>query len=180
LFVPLLKHALDSWWRALLAIRTFSQEEKKQDEAACNDECISKLQETRTLHRVLQVHVAISRLDSTLAEEVGRQGSHALLHKLLVYNGHDFQTQDDQDCIMELQDFCCEIAACTGGAFPLKVSPFAEEDLRNRLPLSFHIHPVVNDGSESLASGSQLILINQVTTRQSAQEDVGFGKLVMT
>jgi hypothetical protein len=78
---------------------------------------------------------------------------------------------------MEFQDLACEIA--TSGAFPLKVAPFSIDDLKCRLPMQFDIHPVdassdgpsVNDAKLE----SQLVLINQVTERQSAQVDVGFG-----
>lgn len=176
-FVSVLKKALDSWLHAM-AIHVPKEEEKKQQDVIDdeNETYISTLGETKTLKRVLCVYLAISQIDSTLSEECARAGSHALLQKLITYDASLWPTEQDQDCIMELVDYSCQVAAkCTGGAFPLKVSPFSVQDLRNRLPLSFHIHPM--DGTtESASTCSQLILINQVTTRQSAQKDVGFGK----
>jgi predicted nicotinamide N-methyase len=175
LFVPVLKHALDSWLRAI-ATSVTKEEEKKEQDATHNDNaaCIPTLDETKTLQRVLRVHVAISQMDSTLSEELAREGSHALLQKLIIYDASVWPTEQDRDCIMELQDYCCQVAACTGGAFPLKVSPISVQEMQQRLPLSFHIHPI--DGTKSSSPSSPLVLINQVTTRQSAQKDVGFGK----
>ena len=182
LFVPLLQRSLDSWFLAVEtpAVHSYTEcEEKKQE---VNQQMqIAKTPETNILSRVLQVHVAVSRLDPTLAEELGRQGSHALLSRLMQYDGCLRQEEEDQDVIMELQDYCCTMAALTGGVFPLKVAPFSSDDLRLRLPLSFHIH-AVNDNNTSdrtdpeISCNSQLVLINQVTERQSAQDDVGFGK----
>jgi predicted nicotinamide N-methyase len=173
LFVPVLKHALDSWLRAI-ATSVTNEEEKKEQDATHNDNaaCIPTLDETKTLQRVLRVHVAISQMDSTLSEELAREGSHALLQKLIIYDASVWPTEQDRDCIMELQDYCCQVAACTGGAFPLKVSPISVQEMQQRLPLSFHIHPI--DGTKSSSPSSPLVLINQVTTRQSAQKDVGF------
>lgn len=178
LFVPLLKNAVDSW---LMALNTCSNtaiyhdgcEEKKQEDVYGEHEpLISKLEETDMLSRVLQVHVAVSRLDPTLAQEVGCQGSHAILSRLIRYDGFVWQTEENQDSIMELQDACCEIAALTGGSFPLKVSPCSIDELKARLPLCFDIHAVENTDSEP--QNCRQVLIHQVTERQSAQEDVGF------
>jgi len=183
LFVPLLKNAVDSWLLAVDEQITAGKhnnacEEKKEEVSVDVEPKISRLNETEILSRILEVHVAISRLDTTLAEEVGRQGSHAILSRLMRYDGSLWEQEEDQDAIMELQDCCCEVAALTGGAFPLKVAPFAVEDLKSRLPLRFHIEAVDTDASDCTdsesSSNSQVVLIHQITKRQSAQEDVGF------
>lgn len=184
LFVPLLKNALDSWLctvESILMRDDTLSEEKKEDDALPQQEAhLVNLKETIFLSRALQVHVAVSRFDRTLAEELGREGSHKVLSRLMQYNVSLWQEEENQDTIMELQDFCCKVAALAGGSFPLKVSPFAADDLLRRLPLRFHIQPVddsVETSSDSQSShNSPLVLINQVTERQSAQEDVGFGK----
>jgi hypothetical protein len=176
-FVPLLKNALDSWLLSFEKLPNLEEEEKKEEEMIQSEPLINELIETSTLRRVLQVHVAISRLDKSLGEELGRQGSHVVLSRLMRYDGSLWEREEDQDTIMEFQDLACEIA--TSGAFPLKVAPFSIDDLKCRLPIQFDIHPVdassdgpsVNDAKLE----SQLVLINQVTERQSAQVDVGFG-----
>ena len=123
------------------------------------------------------MHVAISRLDKALGEELGRQGSHFVLSRLIQHDGSSWEREEDHDTIMELKDLACEIA--TSGAFPLKVAPFSINDLKCRLPLQFDIHPV-DASSQRLSENdaeleSQLVLISQVTERQSSQVDVGFG-----
>lgn len=177
-FVPLLQRALDAWF-VRIGHRGECEEEKKQETgvATAHEEAqISKLEETSTFLRTLQVHVAISRLDPTLAEEVGKQGSHLLLSRLMRYDASVWQVEENQDTIIELQEYCCQVASLTGGSFPLKVSPYSRDEMKSRLPLRFDINPVVEIATHERQHDSQTttMLINQVTQRQSAQEDVGF------
>ena len=177
MFTPLLKNAFDSWLMPLEKLPTRRDEEKKEKEGIQTDSLIGNMTETNILRRVLQVHVSVSRLDKSLGEELGREGTHAMLSRLIRYDGSSWEREEDQDIIMELQDLACQVAA--GGAFPLKVAPFAADELKCRLPLQFHIQPVhVSDAQREncIEQESRLVLINQITERQSAQEDVGFGK----
>jgi len=152
---------------------------------------VSDLIETHALRKVLDIHIKLCQLDSTLAEELGREGSHAVLSRLIRFNletevaevtsssfGSDIVQEEDLDTVMELQDLACEIGSLCGGSFPMKSSPYTVEELRARLPLCFSVSSV-NDREESTTDtaverATQHILINQVTARQSAQEDVGF------
>ena len=147
--------------------------------------------DTDALRQVLDVHIKLCQLDSTLAEELGREGSHAILSRLIRFDletevvkvmsssfGDDIVQEEDLDTVMELQDLACEIGSLCGGSFPMKSSPFTVEELRARLPLCFSVSSV-NDCEENTAdtaveTAPQHILIHQVTARQSAQEDVGF------
>ena len=147
---------------------------------------------TRRLARVLQIHYDFSRLDPTLSQELGRQGTHACLLKMIHQEIPDDDNDNDdkineanQDALMELQDTACAIAALYEGSFPLRAAPLTLEELRQRLPLVFDIAPVVlspqlqeddnNNQSSSSSSSSLSVLIHQVTKqRQSEQKDVGF------
>ena len=166
-------------------------EEKKNDDD--NDEhdhsatfaafIVHETQATHSLKRVLQLHAKVCQLDSTLAEELGREGSHVVLARLIRF---DLQSEmdragiasfdmpeEDADAVMELQDMACEIGSMSDGSFPIKVAPFTKDELRSRLPLSFSCSQVSRH--EELACQQHHILIHQVTARrQGAQEDVGF------
>lgn len=187
-FVPLLQRAVDSWFNSLLtkqplAIATANpstaydnfDEEKKEETTVVtsNAECfaVHETTETGELLQVLRLHVAIAQNDPTLAEELGREGSHILLSKLIRYDPMEHSNcEEDQDAVMELQDLACEIAAACSPSFPLRVSPYSLLELKQRLPLciSFSSAAIENDNNNAK------VLIRQVTSRQSAQEDVGF------
>ena len=135
---------------------------------------------TRNLHDCLQIHLMCSKCDHCLGVELGAAGTHVQLRRIIQFDSHNLATEQDVDAVMELQDLACEIAALCSN-FPMKQSPFAPEALVERLPLTFTIRSVAAhdkvDGDENkLPSDEELVLIHQVTTRQSAQEDVGFGK----
>lgn len=119
---------------------------------------------------VLQLHLSIGQMDSTLAEEMAFVGSHVFLSKLLHHNP-TLDNEDEEDLWMEIQDLACEISMCSSN-FPMKFSPLTQDELKSRLPLSFTISPIPSDGKKQ---SEQTIYIHQVTKRQSAQEDVGFG-----
>ena len=102
--------------------------------------------------------------------------------------------EQDEDLLTEIQDLACDIvhdSRIPHLTFPVKVSPFTREELMNRLPLEFHVQsPYCNNessvGKKEMKESSSIdnytisermsFLVQQVTDRQSAQEDVGFGK----
>lgn len=139
---------------------------------------IAHFASTRNLHDCLQIHLTCSKCDDCLAVELGAAGTHVQLRRIIQFDSHKLVTEQDVDAVMELQDLACEIAALYS-SFPMKQSPFAPEALVERLPLTFTIrsvdaHDKALDDKELV--DEELVLIHQVTTRQSAQEDVGFGK----
>jgi predicted nicotinamide N-methyase len=194
-FVPILQHAFNAWLKSLVlakppdelktavctsttgtAIAYVGFDEEKKEETLIVPTSPSKTRfavhetmETNTLARVLQLHVTIAQNDPTLSEELGREGSHALLSKLIRYDPLEHSDcEEDQDAVMELQDLACEIAACCSASFPLRVAPYSSIEMRQRLPLCIEL------SSESKHNNHNKVLIRQVTSRQSAQEDVGF------
>jgi hypothetical protein len=188
LLVPLLKDSLSAW----LA------------QPIIQGALLSSLVETVNLRSILQLHLHVTKMNPSLGEELGRQGSHAPLVKLMNLdlaeyenngnrknNGEETTDIDEanEDTVIELQDLACEIAALAS-SFPVKVAPFCAHGLRQRLPLVFSIGAVVDavqeksggvghedekKSSEDTEAETETVLIHQVTTRQSAQEDVGFG-----
>lgn len=157
-FVPLLEMVIDSWFASVQRkpwsnSRTESEEDKEDNICSVCDS-----RETKALSQALSIHVAISQKDPILAEEIGFQGSHMLLTKLIQYDASTYPEQD-QDAIMDLQDLACEIAS-TASSFPLKLAPIS--NLHERLPLCISFSP------------KHTLFIQQVTSRQSAQQDVGF------
>lgn len=144
---------------------------------------LSKATETLGLLRVLRIYRTISELDPVLAEEIGKQGAHLFLSRIIKLDissidccsCNDEDTNEaNQDDIIEIQDLACEIASFSK-SFPLQASPFMREDLLSRLPLVFRIFPILQNCDESEYSKDGItVLINQVTDRQSAQKDVGF------
>jgi hypothetical protein len=163
LFLPLMRDSFHAWFDSLVSSL------KKSGTP------LSTTLETLIIFRVLRICSSIATFDSTLSEELGREGSHALLSRLLKYDASRFETEEDQDTVVELQDLAGETAAYSD-SFPLRISPFQLEDLRNRLPLSFPVLPTHKESTNPEEDGGLLVLINQVTARQSAQKDVGFGK----
>jgi hypothetical protein len=167
-FVPILRESLNQWTDILLT------------DGWKSNESLAEATETATLLRILRIYEKIAEMDPTLNEEIGREGSHVMLSKLIKLDGSSLETEEDQDTVMEIQDKACEIASMSK-SFPLRVAPFAKEELSLRLPLSFDILcPTADDENEQSTNSEEqngmLILINQVTARQSAQKDVGFGK----
>lgn len=138
--------------------------------------------EGRWLCHLLRLHVRVLQLDPVLGEELGRQGTHSLLSRLLLDIDQDDEESDEEnDTTCEIRELACEVAARSGGAFPLRVSPFGREELLQRLPLVFAIQPVRQVEADATCpnrSEAQTVLLHQVTIRQSAQEDVGFGTFV--
>jgi predicted nicotinamide N-methyase len=129
--------------------------------------------ETRLLTTMLQIYLRISTLDATLEEEIGREGAHPLLSKIMKLDSSLFQKEEDQDCVVEIQDLAGEIAAMSSKSFPQRVSPLTMEELEQRLAITFQMSSVENKSDDSVWKDIT-ILINQVSERQSAQQDVGF------
>lgn len=124
------------------------------------------------LKRILNLFLHLSRSDSTLGEELGRAGPHVQLMKLIRYDISNHDSEEQQDCIIEMQDLACEI-----GRYSQRWSmPYSVEDLQARLPLIFDIAPAAGKNMNAEQEGSEEILIRQVTTRQTEQKDVGFGR----
>lgn len=165
-FLPMIRDSVKQWLDLLLS---------SQHSAPTLSEAL----ETKNIFRVLDLCKKIAEMDPTLSEEVGREGSHALLAKLIKVDGSRFAKPDSQDTIMEIQDITCEIASMSN-SFPLRVAPFTMDELFARLPLSFPIFPANSEYEQASRHVEHdeglLVLINQVTVRQSAQKDVGFGK----
>jgi len=180
IFVPIFNMGMDSWLEALEAGNKDGSiaEEKKVEHSSCSL-FVADSPATKILRRILQIHIHLSSLDATLAEELGLQGSHVILARLINYDCSCCPMEGDRDAIMELQDLACEVAACTD-AFPIKRFHLSVDVLRKRLPLAFQIQPIgqqLNADYECCTptnSTTQMVLIHQVTARQSAQEDVGF------
>jgi hypothetical protein len=207
MLVPLLKDSLSAW-----LAKQAPQLPKIQNQGI-HRQLLSELIETMNLRLILMLHLHVTKMNSSLGEELGRQGSHAPLVKLMNLDlaqytnnttgnhnsdGDDTALTDvdvdvdvdeaNQDTVIELQDLACEIAALAC-SFPVRVAPFCAHGLRQRLPLVFSIgavEPVVQDNSKtggtggnekkiSMVAETETVLIHQVTIRQSAQEDVGFG-----
>ena len=166
--VSLLKDATNTW------LESIAKEKGRQ---------IAYTEETKILLEVLGMFVNITRLDKTLAEELAKSGSHFQLSRIINVNISSIIVTDDnitfeqeEDSLSEIQDLACEIAYCQNLPFPVKISHFTRDELRDRLPLKFTIREPLH-----LAEiGDQInVLVHQVTDRQSAQDDVGFGKSLL-
>ena len=109
-------------------------------------------------------------------EANGELKSEGLLSRQFIF-------EQDEDVLTEIQDEACEIvydSRLPNLTFPVKISPFTTDELIHRLPLEFQVQSpyyVQDDSHDHDVFASKMsFLIQQVTDRQSAQEDVGFGK----
>jgi predicted nicotinamide N-methyase len=107
--------------------------------------------------------------------------------------GNITESQEEvEDAVLELQETACQIAAHSPG-FPKRVSRLTREELEHRLPLVYryrlnkspdsverygghHTPPLQQQQQQSQNEPCEelMILVNQVTARQSEQKDVGF------
>ena len=135
------------------------------------------------LSRLVALHLLWLKLDPVLGEELGRHGSHAALAKWMKhFSCLEIDDEDDnlplrETVILKIQERAYQIAAhCRN--FPVSSAPLSEDELLARLPLQFHISGSALFGSHCNGNQStkciNTTLIQQVTFRQSAQEDVGF------
>jgi hypothetical protein len=175
ILVALLKEALEEWLQRTSRRNGLLSNSSSEDSALLAD-----MIETTNLQRVLILHVNVTKMDPTLGEEQGRHGSHGHLVRLMNLDATGIANDEAaQDTIMELQDLACEVAALAK-SFPVKFAPFCATGLRQRLPLEFSVSAVGQGDPEARNGGSsdkrtETVLIHQVTVRQTAQEDVGFG-----
>lgn len=178
--------------------------DKKKDELLASS--LLYQGETKVLLKTLQLYIRLMGFDTTLSEEMAKSGSHLVLSKLIyldsssliesIYGVKDDERREiieqDEDLLTELQDNACEIVhdlRLPHLTFPVKVSPFTKEELMNRLPLEFHVQSphyqsigIKNNEMEDKENRMKIsqfmsFMVQQVTDRQSAQEDVGFGEL---
>ena len=190
LFLPLLSQSIEKFIAIISRNRICCDDCDGNEQNTTTTTSLSQVTETIDLVRLLTIYRRISELDPVLDEEIGKQGAHLRLSRIIkldIYSIDCCQCTDDdktneanQDTIIEIQDLACEIASFSK-TFPLPASPFVNEDLRARLPLVFNICPVAGYKTQSESESSSgynkdgiTILINQVTDRQSAQKDVGF------
>lgn len=168
LFLPILRQSIEGFMAVL-----------KSD----NIGLLSKAEEAIGILQVLTIYRKISEIDPVLDEEIGREGAHFYLSRIIKLDMYsidccscndDDTNEANQDAIIEIQDLACEIAAYSK-SFPLQAVPFMREDLLARLPLVFNIHPVLETCDENEYENDGItVLVNQVPDRQSAQKDVGF------
>jgi len=158
MFVPLLQQTFEDWYCT------------NRKEAKTNVETSS----TINLMRTLKLYVSLAQKDTVLAEEVAYEGGHICLSTFMKYVASITWPIDTEetDTVMEMNDWACEITALSNsGKFPVPISPYSPDDLRSRLPKSISF-PFIN--TVGATEDEHTILIQQVTSRQSAQEDVGF------
>lgn len=136
---------------------------------------VAEAAETLDLYRILTIVSNLARQDTTLAEELGRQGVPGQLSSLVLYDIDQLTADVDQDAVIELQDLACEVLSFCTASTRL---PFSREELQQRLPLVFEIEslPDETETKKAGSGGKETVLIHQVTARQSAQADVGFGE----
>lgn len=124
-----------------------------------------------TLRRVLQLQVRISTIDPIFSEELARSGALQELRRFLQFS-ISTDKEETEDLVYELQDLAGTILAGStgsGSSSPSSTLAFTMEELQARLPLVLELF-VSTSRSEQVQ-----LLLHQVTTRQTAQFDVGFG-----
>lgn len=166
-----LREAIDAFLKATSASLRRHEESSSQ---------LDKDIRTKCLRDCLQIHLKCSRLDPSLSLELGAQGTHGQLRRIIQFElDGEAPSEEDSDVVMELQDMACEISALYAN-FPMKTFPFTPVALRERLPLTFIIRSdsdnKYNKCDENNVADKETVLIHQIATRQSAQEDVGFGE----
>jgi len=136
------------------------------------------------LHRVVKLHRHWAQQDAVLAEELALQGTHAVLTQILEHCSSSTEDDDDDEerslsatetLLLEMEEMVYDIAA-SSRCFPVKTTAMSltHEELRSRLPLVFQVRSDNVDSSLSNTNMTITTFIHQVTTRQSAQSDVGF------
>ena len=115
---------------------------------------VSKTTEFKRLQRVISIYERLATFDPTIEEEIGYEGAHQYLSKLLkidptsVPSASTTATADDDDddgedpnhdAIMEIHDRVCEVVAVCNrsGSFPRMKTPLTKQELQARLPLVF-------------------------------------------
>lgn len=122
------------------------------------------------LVHLLRLLFTFSRLDPTLSQELAHQGSHTILLNIM----NNIHLQDEHEEDLDLIHELCDDIASLYTQFPVttNLAPYSQSELLQRLPLEFVLQDDLNEACYLL---EPTILMHQVvTTRQSAQEDVGF------
>lgn len=140
----------------------------------CSQQTFHLSDEVKEMQRVLNLLAKVSKLDSTLGEEISRAGSQAILSRLVeqikvclsILESSD-TFEEEFDALMDLQDTAYELY------FPgiQGALAFTDEELISRLPLVYNLVPASIEDGEFC---SKTVLIHQVTKRQTAQADVGY------
>lgn len=164
--LPVVEDSVSRWERII---------KKRQDQVEGTHIDIDSAEETEGVKDVLRICLLISRRDESVSEELGRQGMHGVLSRILKKDALAFEQEEDRDSIMEIQDLTCEIASAAR-TFPMKISPFNHEELKLRLPLEFEVPCALpmSRVSGSHQEGAEVVYIQQVSERQNSQYDVGF------
>jgi predicted nicotinamide N-methyase len=164
IFVPILHESIEKFLSVVTpptSKKNTSQHQKQQPQQQLDDVL-------NELTLILKTYKRIAMLDSTLNEEIAMEGSHHGLSKIMKLDVRSLDVPSDEqllDCVLDVQNLACEIAA-SSPKFPLVATPLTGDDLRARLPLIFDIA-----GSD----GDVTVLINQVVSlRQTEQKDVGY------
>ena len=158
--LPMLSDRINAFLNHLLELR----------KSMNGDSLLSEHTSFLRLKRILELYIHLARNDPTLGEELARLPV-PLVKKLVQYDISQHQSSEEQqDAIIEIQDLICEISTHAP-----KV-PFTTEELHARLPLEFDVSAAGPVDEKEQSEQQQRIMIHQVTTRQSAQKDVGFGK----
>lgn len=136
------------------------------------------------LHLFLNIYLRWVTIDSTLGEELSRQGAHSPLIQLLKLttipppphpNNNDNETlKFINDGIENILDMAGQIAVAGRSHFPTITHPFTINELQQRLPLTMTFYSY-NDRHHDVPVPIT-ILLHQICSRQSAQVDVGFGE----
>jgi hypothetical protein len=116
------------------------------------------------LGRHFDLQVQLTQKDAILGEELQRAQSQQIISQLIQYDVTRLERLEQQEDVMDMQDKACQVASKRQPSFP-----YTLDELRARLPVVLDIAPAISGQSVQ-------VLIHQVTDRQSAQEDVGFGK----
>lgn len=119
---------------------------------------------SRYLCRLLELQSQLMQNDAILGEEIQRAQSQHVLFQLIQYDVTRLESLEQQEDVMEVQDRACQIVTKRHSSLP-----FTVDELKARLPVLIDVTP-------ARPGKTVQILIHQVTARQSAQEDVGFGK----
>lgn len=152
-----------------------------RDEALVLQKCdgdLNCIHALKHMTQILKIHVALARNDETLAEEMGVGGGNVLYKQIIAWyqkNCEDIpESHVLSDPLCEVHDLAFEAALhCTVSR---STRMMEEVDLKNRLPLVFHIDSCKCNDNDGDSSDVQSVLIQQVQARQSAQDDVGFGE----
>ena len=152
LLVPIIQDSVKEFLKVVHTAETDSALRISDEAATCH------------LGRLLDLQPQLTQNDAILGEEIQRAQSQHTFSQLIQYDVTRFETLEQQEDVMEMQDKACELVTKRQASLPYTV-----DELCARLPMALNVAPA--------GPGNAIeILIHQVTDRQSAQEDVGFGK----